>query len=1016
MPHASYFDDTAELVTQYPGYFRIKFPRLFQAESEKDNIERALADLPGITEVHANPLTSKVLILFDPAIGADDLLAELGVRHVVKQQRALGERIGSTRPAARRKDYKPEVQRDNSSSQKEVTWHLMPDAEVLTHFGSNSDAGLSTHAAAERLQHGLNVLPQKEPESAFRQFLNQLTGLPVLLLGVSAALSLVTGGFAEAAAIVVVLGMNAGIGFVTERRSEETIASLSELVDDVVPVVRDGNVIEVASSHIALGDLLVLLPGVHVAADARLVQVNNLLVDESALTGESRFVPKSTAMLPHEAPLAERRNMVYMGTTVAAGRALAVATAVGADTEIGWVQTLVANAEPPKTPIQKQLDDLGNRLVMISLAICGLVFGLGLLRGRGILEMLKTSISLAIAAVPEGLPTVATMSFARGLRIMKEKQMLIRKLQVIETLGAVHTICFDKTGTLTMNRMSVVALETPFNILRSDAGEALALRHFSQEGLPPEIAPLLNVCVLSNEIATTEGGSNSSSNGSATENALVRFAVESGIDVAGVREQYPVLETELRGEGRNYMRSVHAIPNSDEQFVVVKGSPLEVLSLCGSMYKDSNVVPLAEEMQAHIAGQNAAMAARQLRVLGFACREKASAITSSDETGNLVWLGLVGLADPIRPNVDKVIADFHRAGIRTAMITGDQHITAHAIGEHLGLANDRSLHVLDSDSLDDIDPVALRRLVLEADIFARVSPGRKLQIVQALQGAGEVVAMTGDGINDGPALRAADIGIAMGMDGTNLARSAADVVLRDDRLETVLDAIRQGRTITKNIEKSLEFLISSNLSEILVVLGAVSLTGSSPLTPMQLLWINLLSDVLPAIALAAEPPEGDVMRLPPRNAGVPLVGKRELLDYAGQGAWLTAGTLGAYLYGASRYGLGPRSSGIAFNTLMLGQLLHALTSRSRNPELAHTKDQARPNMLYGAVGGSIALQIAANLLPFMRNFLGLGNGITVTDITIIMAGAGIPFLCNETAKNRMGRDQKNFRPDVTPLS
>jgi Ca2+-transporting ATPase len=1000
MQSATCFDETAEVITLCRGYLRIRLPRLYHSEPEKQSIEQALSDKPGISEVHANPLTSKILILFDAAIAPDAMLAELGVKHAANAAPApaLADENGNAPSKSLKKLRMEKVQPGQASAREETAWHLMPEADVATHFGTDVRTGLTSELANERLQQGLNLLPQKEVEPAYRLFLNQLKGLPVMLLGASAVLSVLTGGIAEAAVIVAVLGMNAGIGFVTERRAEETIASLSDLVDEVVPVIRDGQAMETPSSHLAPGDLLVLSAGVHVAADARLVQASGLMMDESALTGESRFVPKSVPALPHAAPLAERHNMVYMGTAVAAGRGLAVISATGAATELGWVQALVANAEPPKTPIQRQLDDLGNRLVMVSSAICALVFVIGLLRGRGVLEMLKASISLAIAAVPEGLPTVATTSFARGLRIMRQKQMLIRKLQAIETLGAIHTICFDKTGTLTLNRMSVVAFETPTRMVKSGNGETLTLVHASQRDVSPDIGRILEVCVLSNENAATEDLSSSLSNGSATENALLRFASDAGISIAEVRDKYPVLQTELRAEGRNYMTTVHAVQGSDRQLVAVKGSPLEVLDLCASFHDGDALAPLTEEWQARITTQNAAMAARQLRVLGFAYAEHSQAEVIARDGRSLVWLGLIGMADPIRPDIDKVIAAFHRAGIRTAMITGDQRITAQSIGECLGLANRRDLHVLESDSLDNADPGTLRRLASEADVFARVSPGRKLQIVQALQAAGEVVAMTGDGINDGPALRAADIGIAMGLEGTNLARSAADVVLKDDRLETVLDSIRQGRTITKNIEKSLEFLISSNLSEILVVLGAVSITGSSALTPMQLLWINLLSDVLPAVALAAELPEGDVMRRPPRNPDDPLVGKRELLDYTRQGAWITGGTLSAYLYGLARYGAGPQSSGIAFNALMLGQLLHALSCRSRQPDATSGHEGGRSSMLNRAVGGSIALQVGANFVPFLSRLLGLGRGLGLADAAVIMAGAGVPFLFNEATK------------------
>jgi Ca2+-transporting ATPase len=990
------FDDTAEVVTLFPGYLRIRLPRLFQCEPERQIIEQSLSGSPGIAEVHANPLTGKVLILFDPAIATDDMLAELGITPAAKQAPPDGVAGGAQEggreagPAGQTRAAKPD-------DRVEARWHSMPETDVLSRFGTDIRSGLGTAVAEDRLQQGLNVLPQKKAEPAYRLFLDQFKGLPVVLLGVSAALSLLTGGLAEAAAIVAVLGMNAGIGFVTERRAEQTIASLSELMDEAVPVIRDGKVTEIASSHIVPGDLLVLSPGVHVAADARVVHATELMMDESALTGESRFVPKFGAVLPHAVPLAERGNMVYMGTAVAAGRGLAVVSATGADTEIGWVQTLVANAEPPKTPIQRQLDHLGNRLVMISSAICVLVFVIGLGRGRGALEMLKAAISLAIAAVPEGLPTVATTSFARGLRVMRAKQMLIRKLQAIETLGAIHTICFDKTGTLTLNRISVVELEAPSGMHRSECGAALALAHGQDPA--PDIARLLELCVLSNENAAMQDMPGFLSSGSATENALVRFATDSGMSVPQTHRSYPLLQAELRAEGRNYMTTLHAIEGAERRLIAVKGSPMEVLGLCAWVQDGEHLAPLSEAWQAQIATRNAAMAARQLRVLGFAYVERPSAAASISDAKDLVWLGLVGMADPIRPNVDKVIADFHRAGIRTVMITGDQRMTACSIGECVGLGGRRSLHVLDSGNLDGADPAALRRLASEADVFARVSPGRKLQIVQALQGSGEVIAMTGDGINDGPALRAADIGIAMGREGTDLARSAADVVLKDDRLETVLDAIRQGRSITTNIRKSLEFLISSNLSEILVVLGAVSLTAASPLTPMQLLWINLLSDVLPAVALAAEPPESDVMRQPPRRPDAPIAGKSELLDYTRQGAWITGGTLGAYVYAMTRYGAGARSSGIAFNALMLGQLLHAFSCRSRVPDPVSAPEGKGESMLAGAVGGSIALQIAANFLPFLRSLLGLGHGLTPGDALAILAGAGLPFLVNEGVKN-----------------
>jgi Ca2+-transporting ATPase len=798
------------------------------------------------------------------------------------------------------------------------------------------------------------------------------------------------------------------------------------MIDETVPVLRDGREQEVPTAQIVTGDLLVLRAGVQVAADARLVQQDGLQVDESTLTGESRFVAKSIAPMTHAAPLADRTNMLYMGTAIAAGIGLAVVVATGSRSELGRIQHMVDNTLPPPTPIQRQLDALGNQLVRISTAACVLVFGIGLVRGRGALIMLKASMSLAIAAVPEGLPTVATTAFARGLRIMRAQQMLIRRLKTIETLGAVQTVCFDKTGTLTLNRMSAVALQTPSYRCAAADGCRLLPEGAIRSGLPEEVIRLLEVCVLSRENGAGAQQQPTLSNGSATENALQRMAIDAGIDATQVQVRYPLLHSLLRSERRKYMMTVHAASKSDDEsnddmrlpahgshWLAVKGAPLEVLALCSRMHDGARLVLLTPALRAQIVAANADMAARQLRVLGFAWGDVAVASTNIDTDTDtdaddaarsaphdLVWLGLVGLADPIRPGITEVIRDFHRAGIRTVMITGDQRATAQAVGEQLGLADGRRLQVLDADEFDRIDAALLPARVAGTDVFARVSPGHKLQIVQALQHDGTVVAMTGDGINDGPALRAADVGIAMGLQGTDLARGAAGVVLKDDRLDTLLDAIRQGRTITRNIEKSLEFLISSNLSEILIVLGAIGITASAPLTPIQLLWINLLSDVWPAVALAAEPPDGDVMAQPPRDPRRPLVGREALLRHAREAGWLTAGTLGVYLYAVLRHGAGARASAMMFNAMILGQMLHALSCRSRRPVslLPRQGRDGAAGMLDRAVTGSVAVQIGANLLPGLSRFLGLGQRIDLVDAAAILGGALLPFVANQVAK------------------
>lgn len=991
----------ATAVARSPGYLRISVPGLYRSTDRKRAIESTLTNVQHVTGVTANPLTGKVRVLFEPSVPVDEMLSTLGMKAANDEPgRAIA---ASAQVLPIRTPGKTTIRKEDQtkpSQPKEIyaAWHLRPAEEALTHYEVSRTGGLSSAEVAHKLREGLNLLPQPHTRSSFELLASQFKSLPVGLLGISALLSLATGGVAEAISIAAVLALNGGIGYVTEKRAEATIASLSELVDENTPVIRDGAVVQVPTSHIVPGDLLVLAPGVHVPADARMVQSSGMTIDESALTGESHAVHKHSAALGQPAALADRTNMVYMGTSVAAGTGLAVVVGTGERTEIGAIQAAMEMAEQPKTPIQKEMDSLGNRLVKISGLICLGVFGIGLLRGQGWLQMLKSSISLAIAAVPEGLPTVATTSLARGLRVMRAKQMLIRRLQAVETIGAIHTICFDKTGTLTMNRMAAVAVTTGTRRLTLVDGQLQPLIQSASQKEGGDVARLLQLCVLSNEtIVHSDDPAAFLSSGSSTENALVRLAEEVGIITSALRHAFPLLHAQLRGEGRNYMRTVHATPDGNH-LIAVKGSPLEVLSMSARMQSGSDVVELTDELRRRIELENEQMAARQLRVLGFAYAQQDVSEEASDNAGNLIWAGLVGLADPLRPGAQQMIRQLHRAGIHTTMITGDQHATAYAVGQSLGLACGTEPRILDSDHLEDIAPDELAARAAKADIFARVSPAKKLHIVRALQQSGKVVGMTGDGINDGPALRAADVGIAMGRHGTDLARSAADVVLADDRLEIVLDAIRQGRTITNNIEKSLHFLISSNLSEILVVLGAVATTGATPLTPMQLLWINLLSDVFPAIALAAEPAEGDVMERPPRAPNKRLIANEDLKRYGLEGSLIAGGALAAYGYGFLRYGGGPRAGTLAFNSLMLGQLLHAYSCRSRHRGLFGKGE--RNGKLDLAIVGSIGLQLLANLIPGLRSLLGTGV-TSMPDIGVMLAGAGIPMLINDATKHRI---------------
>lgn len=999
--------DNAACLTGVPGRLRIRMPGLYRSQAEKERIEARLATCDAVISAYANPLTARVLILFKLSASPADIFGALGLpvatpienKHAPdpRDDRAIlaqRETVRKTTRAAEHDIYPP--------------WHLHEADAALRFHQSSLQSGLSSAVVSRRLSRGLNLLPKQQTRSRLEMLFDQFKSLPVLLLGVSAALSIVTGGVAEAVAIIAVLGLNGAIGFTTERRAESTIASLSELIDDVVPVLRDGKVREAEASHIAVGDILALAPGIRLAADARLVHVSGLTVDESSLTGESMPVAKTVAPLTQPAALAERSNMVYRGTAVASGAGLAMVVGTGSNTEIGTVQALMTETEHPKTPIQKQLDQLGNQLVTVSAGICIGIFGLSLLRGYGWLPMLKAAISLAIAAVPEGLPAVATTSLARGVRLMRDRNVLIRRLHAVETIGVIHTICLDKTGTLTMNRMSAVAIDAGDSQIDVRDGKLYRQGEVFIDRPGGDLLCLLDICVLCNQTELDDDKDNAgpqpaAPNGSATESALIRVALQAGAPVRDIRHRYPLLTTELRSEGRNYMRTVHAMPDAHRLFIAVKGSPLEVLAQCNRHQAGGRVHALSEQTRKDIVQRNEQMAERRLRVLGFAYADIATAAMHDSAHAKLIWVGLVGLADPLRSGAENVIEGFHRASIRTVMVTGDQSGTAHAIGQSLRLNNGEPLRVLNAEYIEQIDPDVLRALAKDVDIFARVSPSHKLHIVQALRDGGHVVAMTGDGINDGPALRAADIGIAMGHGGTDLARSAADIILKDDRLETLLEAISQGRTISANIGKSLHFLISSNLSEILLVLASLATGSGHPLTPMQLLWINLLSDVLPAIALAAEPSEGNVMQSAPRDPKQPLVGKAELKRYAREASYLAGGGFAAYFYARARYGAGARAGTMAFNSLILGQLMHAVSCRSDRHRI-FSSTQERNRQMDLAIAASFALQLCANVMPGLSRLLGVER-ISASDVLVTLAGAAIPLLLNEAAK-KMSPDRQ----------
>jgi Ca2+-transporting ATPase len=875
-------------------------------------------------------------------------------------------------------------------------WHQEALEELLATFGVSTDSGHSGLDAVSLLQrYGPNSLMASSRRSDLSILLEQFVSTPVAMLGASAVISLMTGGAIDAAVILGVVLINAGIGFVTERQAEKTISSLAKSGVTNVMALRDGETIAIPVEEIVPGDILVLTPGSYIAADIRLLDTHKLSVDESALTGESLPVSKAHDFLAETAtPLGDRRNMAYMGTHVTGGSGKGIVVATGRATELGQIQTMVGEAEAPETPMQRQLDEMGTRLAVVSGLVCAGVFVIGVMRGQGWLQMLKSSVSLAVAAVPEGLPAVATTTLAMGIAEMRKRNVSVRHLDAVETLGSVQVFCMDKTGTLTMNRMAVVSLFSGAVSYDIREGDFLCDGEAIEPANRKELVRLMEVVCLCSETEFVHTDEGFMLDGSPTEKALVELALDAGIDVRALREQHPLLKTRYRAEGRPFMSTLH--PLNNKYLLAVKGSPEEVLAMCTHQLRGGRRIRLTAPARKTILKQNEAMAGRALRVLGMAWRELDEEKMPA-KTGQLTWVGIAGMADPMRPGMDRLIAEYHRAGIKTIMITGDQSATAQAIGEELGLSGDQPLKVLESSELEKMDPSLLAGLAKDVHVFARVSPAHKLQIVRALQESGYVVAMTGDGINDGPALKAADIGVAMGAGGTNVARDVSDVVLEDDNLHTMTIAVSQGRTIYNNIRKMIHFMVSTNLTEIEVMLAGIAMGAGEAMNPMQLLWINLVTDIFPGLALAMEPPEDDIMLREPRDPEEQMIAGKDLTKMGIESAVIGAGTLGAFLYGLRRYGPGPAASTLAFNTLTLNELAHAFSSRS-NHRILFSDHSLPPNPhLVKAIAGMGGLQLLVSVLPGARRLLGT-TPLGVADIAVIAAGVFIPLIINEASK------------------
>ncbi|HET9271911.1 MAG TPA: cation-translocating P-type ATPase, partial [Vicinamibacterales bacterium] len=868
-------------------------------------------------------------------------------------------------------------------------WHSRGADEALRELESGH-AGLSRDKARRRLEaHGPNELRAASRVTPWQLLAGQFKNVLIVILLVATALSAALGHVIEAVAITVIVVFAVVLGFAQEFRAERAIEALQEMAAPRATVVRDGTEIELAAREVVPGDLLVLTAGNRVAADGRLLQSVNLKLQEAALTGESTPVEKHAGPLHAvDAPVGDRRNMVYAGTSVAYGRGLAVVVATGHGTEFGRIAQMLLEVEPSRTPLQANLDRLGRQLARAALAVVAVIVALGLARGQPFVEMLVFGIALAVAVVPEALPAVVTISLALGVQRLVRRRALMRRLAAVETLGSTSVICTDKTGTLTRDEMTVRRLYVGgrfVDVTGSGYGpegtfsvDSAALHVGARElgGLGGLVRDLLEAGARASDAHLVRENDHDAwtIKGDPTEGALVVAAAKAGLNKAELDAAWPrVHEIPFSAESKR-MTTLHAAPAGTIAFA--KGAPEVLLATCIVEQTPAGCVALDGSARARILEAARGMADDALRVLAVAVRRDATPVNA--ESG-LTLIGLVGMSDPPRVEAQAAIETCERAGIRVVMITGDHPVTARAIARELGLL--KGGRVVTGVELGTLDDAALEREVGGIDVYARVSPADKMRIVEALQKSGHVVAMTGDGVNDAPALKKADIGIAMGVTGTDVAREAAAMTLTDDNFASIVAAVEEGRGIFGNIKKYLMFLLSSNVGEIGLMAGTALLDMPLPLTAVQILYVNLATDGLPALALAVDPPEPDLMRRPPRDPHSGIFGPQVVALMLVGGAWSMCVNVALFAWALHSGRPLVEAMSMTFVSLVLIQFLKAYSYRSDRASVLRRPFANR--WLNAAVAWEVTLLALIIYLPVLQGPFST-FGLTAADWAIVL--------------------------------
>jgi P-type Ca2+ transporter type 2C len=898
-------------------------------------------------------------------------------------------------------------------------------SELETHL----EKGLTEEQAKERMQtHGPNELQEKSRPGFFSMLLDQFNNFLVILLIVAAGISLLLGEYIDATAIIVIVALNAVVGVIQESKAEAALAALKKMSAPNAQVMRGGHQITIASRELVPGDIVLVEAGNYIPADMRLVESVNLKVEEASLTGESLPVDKvANVVLDKDIPIGDRKNTAFMSTMVTYGRGKGLVTATGMHTQIGIIAEMIQSYEDEATPLQKKLDQLAKVLGIVCLAICGLIFIYGIFidtnfriifnegilayltaEKKTIVELFMTAVSLAIAAVPEGLPAVVTICLALGMQQMIKRHALIRKLASVETLGCTTVICSDKTGTLTQNQMTVVqgwVSGKRFNV----TGEGYNPKgKFSTAGQPlnpnddPGISLLLHGGTLCNDSKLEESGEEKGEMtwrmiGDPTEGALVVIAAKSGVWRKDLEKTLPRVAEIPFDSDRKRMSTIHELKSApafcfDCPPIVafVKGAPDIILDICDSIVENGKTIPLTPEKRKEVMTINQDLARQALRVLGVAYRPLDGVPTECDSDvveKNLSFVGLLGMIDPARPEVKEAVRIAQKAGLKSVMVTGDYKDTAEAIAREIGILVPGG-KVLSGAELDKMSDDELAKVIDQVNVCCRVSPSHKTKIIDAFKARGHVVAMTGDGVNDAPALKRANIGLAMGITGTDVSKETADMVLTDDNFASIVSAIEEGRIIYSNIRKFVYYLISCNIGEILIIFLAMLFGWPLPLRPVQLLMLNLVTDGAPALALGMEKGDPDIMNLPPRPVKEPVINWEMQIGTAVQAVAMTAGVLGAYFWALKV--MYPqdleRAQTIAFVTLCVSELLRAFTARSEHYSL-FSGGFFSNKWIFWANGSSLLIVLIAVYVPFLNPFfdtvpLSIGDWIFM-----------IPFMC-----------------------